>query len=328
MEGSTDKIARMQAGGSCANVLTILSYLGWQSYPVARMNGDAAARFVRSDLQRWGVRLALGELGEGVETPVVIQRTETNHHGSVAHRFSLRCPSCGAWLPGYRGITIESADAACRKVTSASVFYLDRASPGAIRLAAAYRRRGAVVVFEPSGFGNARLFADALSVTDILKYSSERLRATDLRGLPSDGVLLQVETRGPEGLRYLSRLGGTPRWRSVSALEAPRFADAAGAGDWCTAGILHYLAQAGQRGFRRSRDERVQRALRMGQALASWNCGYVGARGGMYEASQDAFVKAIEAILAQQGDLPSPDGGVRPQRANVVTNVKRFCSRC
>jgi len=43
------------AGGTCGNVLVILSYLGWKSYPVARLNEDAASGYVVKDLKRWAV---------------------------------------------------------------------------------------------------------------------------------------------------------------------------------------------------------------------------------------------------------------------------------
>ena len=33
---------RSWAGGTCGNVLSILSFLGWDAYPIARMNGDPA----------------------------------------------------------------------------------------------------------------------------------------------------------------------------------------------------------------------------------------------------------------------------------------------
>jgi len=31
-------------GGTCGNVLSILAFLGWKSFPIARMNGDAASK--------------------------------------------------------------------------------------------------------------------------------------------------------------------------------------------------------------------------------------------------------------------------------------------
>ena len=57
-------------GGTCGNVLAIMSYLGWQAFPVARLNGDAAARCVEDDLVRWGVRLEHAKTEPGSRTPI------------------------------------------------------------------------------------------------------------------------------------------------------------------------------------------------------------------------------------------------------------------
>jgi len=41
--GDRGESPRFWAGGSCGNVLTILAYLAWHSYPVARFGDDEAA---------------------------------------------------------------------------------------------------------------------------------------------------------------------------------------------------------------------------------------------------------------------------------------------
>jgi fructokinase len=55
--------------------------------------------------------------------------------------------------------------------------------------------------------------------------------------------------------------------------------DAAGAGDWCSVGLLHVLAQKGAQGLVAAQKGDVERALRLGQALAGLSCGFEGARG-------------------------------------------------
>ena len=84
----------------------------------------------------------------------------------------------------------------------------------------------------------------------------------------------------------------------MGALKPLAFKDAAGAGDWCTAGILSRLARGGLTGFRRISFEKLQDALRYGQALAAWNCGFEGARGGMSHVDQHTFKRQVEAILS------------------------------
>ena len=45
---------RSWAGGTCGNLMSILAYLGWDAFPIARMNGDPASERVRADMMRWG----------------------------------------------------------------------------------------------------------------------------------------------------------------------------------------------------------------------------------------------------------------------------------
>src|ERR1051325_3529900 len=90
-----------RAGGTCANVLAILSYFGWDAYPIARLNGDRAARHVRRDLETFSVNLDFASLDPRSKTPIVRHLIEP----TGAHRFSLRCPSCAAWLPTYQPVT-------------------------------------------------------------------------------------------------------------------------------------------------------------------------------------------------------------------------------
>ena len=80
--------------------------------------------------------------------------------------------------------------------------------------------------------------------------------------------------------------------------------DPASAGDWCTAGLLALLS--GEK-IETITDERLQTALRYVQALATWNCRFEGARGGMYEQSPLERAREVEAILAGTPLLPEPE---------------------
>lgn len=51
----SSKRPRFLAGGSCGNVLTILSYLGWKSYPIARLGNDHEGSRILEDMMKWGV---------------------------------------------------------------------------------------------------------------------------------------------------------------------------------------------------------------------------------------------------------------------------------
>src|SRR5579863_8660897 len=55
---------KLWTGGTCGNVLTILAYLGWRSYTIARFDNDVPARLIRKDLRRWNLDLRFLSLDE------------------------------------------------------------------------------------------------------------------------------------------------------------------------------------------------------------------------------------------------------------------------
>jgi len=294
---------RCWAGGTCGNVLSILAYLGWEAFPIARMNGDPASDRVRADLSKWGMRLDFASCEPTAHTPIIIQEIKRDRDGKPKHRFSWSCPKCGQWLPAYKPVTAAAVEAVTPAMENASVFFLDRLSRAALSLAKTAGDRGAIVVFEPSGRGNDKLMAEAIHLAHVVKYADQRLAGVD--GLMSDGsaTLVEVQTLGERGLKYRHRLGRSRSdWLHLDAIQAPRLADSCGAGDWSTAGLLAKAAADGVRGLRATGAQGVRDALRYGQALAAWNCGFEGARGGMYAVARGAFDAQIAALMSGRLD--------------------------
>jgi sugar/nucleoside kinase (ribokinase family) len=325
-EGSRAGEPSPWAGGTCGNVLAILSYFGWRAMPVARLNGDEASRRIEHDLRAWGVDLRFARLEPAAPAPIIVQRIHRTASGQVSHRFSLCCPRCGGWFPSFRPVPLKPLDPVVAEMPSPQVFFTDRASPGALRLARAARERGAVVAFEPSGVGDPRHLREMLELTHVLKYSRERLPSVG--GVPaSNGVKLEVQTLGAAGMRFRSRLRGfrTREWQHMPAFEVPELRDAAGSGDWCTAGILHGLARGGHTGFERISRADVLKAVQFGQALASWNCRFVGARGGMYVTTADECYKSAQAITRGAATRSA-----YPERVDAATAklLQSICGTC
>ena len=289
---------RAWAGGTCGNVLSILAYLGWDAYPVARMNDDMASERVRADMKRWGVHVDWANCAPTTHTPMIVQEIRRRRDGRTNHRFSWSCPHCGKWLPPFKAITVDAVEEMKLALADASVFFMDRLSRGILALAAEASARGAVVVFEPSSKSTDKFIAEALALAHVVKYADHRL--TNVPGVMEcdSAVLLEVQTLGHRGLKYRHRLGrGVSSWMHLKAIPAPRLADTCGAGDWCTAGLITKATAGGQEGFRRTGARGVRSALRYGQALAAWNCGFEGARGGMYAVSRQNFSRQISSLL-------------------------------
>ncbi|WP_081448434.1 PfkB family carbohydrate kinase [Fulvimarina pelagi] len=292
---------RSWAGGTCGNVLSIMAYLGWDAYPIARMNGDPASDRVRSDMARWGVHLDWANCAPTTHTPIIVQEIRRGRDGRPRHRFSWACPHCGEWLPSFKAVTVSAVEAIKPALAGASVFFLDRLSRATLTLAAEASARGAVVVFEPSGKSNDKLMAEAIALAHVVKYADERLAGVD--GVMAEGsaTLVEVQTLGEQGLNYRHRLDDSVSdWTRLSAIPAVRLTDTCGSGDWCTAGLIAGAAAGGQGGLRRIGAGGVKSALRYGQALAAWNCGFEGARGGMYAVEPGKFAVQISQMMEGQ----------------------------
>ncbi len=312
------------AGGTCGNVLTILAYLGWEACPIARMGSDPASGLVRADMERWGVRLDFANCPPTSHTPMIVQTIQQARNGLPVPRFSWLCLRCGHWLPGFRPVTRAVVQSVAPALFGAAVFFLDRLSRATLTLATQASEEGALVVFEPSSVGaNERLFAEAVRLAHVVKYSDHRLRS--VRGTMRKGAatLLEIHTMGEEGLRYRHRLGRQASdWLTLAAIRTPQWVDPCGAGDWCTAGFLARVAGAGQAGLRRAGARGIRAALRYGQALGAWTCGFAGARGGMYAVSEPAFRRQVGALM--EGHRALAPGWVRPEGQAVEV----LCPAC
>ena len=278
-------------GGSCGNVMAILAWLGWNARPSARLGADTNGRVVLEALQDAGVESIHILQDDAVSTPVVIQRFAEDATGQRVHRFSLSCPDCGSWLPRFRATTKKQV-VSIMDGPVPRAFYFDRVSPASLTLASWAARRGALVLFEPSSGFTEHSFQQAVDTCHVLKYSNDRLgHIPDLVTVKHPKLI--VETCGSEGLNV--RWKG--RWSHLAAFTAPVFVDAAGSGDWCSAGLIHQLSRIGTVDWSRLRKVSIDRALRFGQAMAAINCGFESARGAMASLPFNSFSRALRSLV-------------------------------
>ena len=326
INGCAETPPRLWAGGSCGNVLTILSYLGWECHPIARLGADGAAANLLADMQKWGVNTDLAFRRRADATPIVVEKLGTDKNGVTWHRFEWTCPKCGAWLPRYRPIAPKDLELAAEAVSSCHVFYFDRVARSSLELAKRSREHGALVFFEPSSVKSKGLFLKCMEVSDVLKYSHERLGHVEEVATAAP-VPLEIESLGAQGLRYRISPRGSARgkWKRLAAYHVSDLKDTTGCGDWCSAGVIHLLARHGSQPVKEIKASAIEAALSFGQALAALKCGHEGARGSMYALSRDGFRAAVKEVLdgnAVSGSPASDDDG----RAEQV--LKTICPRC
>jgi sugar/nucleoside kinase (ribokinase family) len=296
--------AAVYAGGTCGNVLAILSYLGWYSRAIGFVGRDVAGGRVLADLERIGVNCDHLVAIDEARTPIFLQRVVGANGNHLTHSFPTECPACGELLnrEGIEALPTETFG-----LVTPDVFFVDRLSPSTLNLMLLARDLDVLVMYEPSTPSDARYWSEALPLVDILKYSADRFSPLDFeharRGRLS---CVEVQTAGEQGLRFRGHQANHS-WRHMDAVPASRVVDTCGAGDWCTAGFLAALAN-GEHGARLATDEQIADALRAGQTFSSWACGFVGARGGMYDAR--AHSQLDSAVPSQVAPQPLLDGGL------------------
>lgn len=289
-------------GGTCGNVLAILARLGWHASWLGAMAPSASGRIVLDEMHRGGVHTYTSE--EAAPAPMFAHHIDTDANGHARHWFSDACPVCSRRLPRY----VRPSDAWLRRqsphVREADVFFADRLSDGALDLAQLAHERGALVVYEPSSASDAPWMADMMAIADVVKFSSDR--ASALRGkAPPNQRVLWVETRGSEGLRWsLGRVGALNA--VTAAVHNSAAIDACGAGDWFTSALLFGLAQA-QRKPADLAFNQLAALMQRAAGVAAWSCGFLGARGGLYDAPVRALFDQLHATPSYApAPLPRP----------------------
>ena len=304
LNGSPQTPSKFQAGGSCGNVLTILSYLGWETFPIARLADNNTSMKLLSDLERWKVNTDLIVKKKEGSTPIIIHRISKDKDGKPKHKFEFKDPLTGVWLPHYKPVIAKDVEEIVKKHPIANVFYFDRVNRAAIELAKINKTNGALVVFEPSSISDIKLFRQALEVSHILKFAYDRIKNYE-KLFPIQQTKLEIITLGKYGLRY--RFSKTKRAKNWILLDSYKLddkvlLDSVGAGDWCTAGIIASLGKNGIISFNSSKSSDVENALQYGQVLGAINCCFDGARGIMYNIDKETLDKTVLFLQNHNND--------------------------
>jgi sugar/nucleoside kinase (ribokinase family) len=322
--GLQKRTPKYQVGGTCGNVLSILGFLGWDSYPISRLDTDCAGNIVRSDFAQCGVHSDYLGLAPTAATPIIIEQIAKTKQGRYTHRFQLACPSCGRFFPSFKPLRHAMVSEFLAEAGTPNVFFADRVSKGILALAAEFAEKGALIYFEPCGTGDEKLFRQMCKLCHILKYSQQRAR-TFVDVLKGAEPLLQIETLGDDGIRFRSMLPAawTDGWVKVDGLEVDQFKDAAGAGDWASAALIDFLGRSALPMFEKTSQRQLLRAVQYAQVLASWNCKYEGARGGMYESTWRSLQRYVRAASLKTKPLIT-----RSEKMNAVATEFDICISC
>lgn len=261
-------------GGTCGNVMMILSYMGWDAYPIARLDGTKDAKRVLDDMKSHNVHTDFVSTQDG-KTPVIVQRNFINKDGIPTHKFESR-NNVGRFYLDFKSLTLKQANDVIDRICFVpKVFFFDRVSPAILKLASHFKEKGSMIFFEPSSRGgNVGLFKKCVEVADIVKFSEQRIK--DIEQFDCYKNKLFIQTQGAKGLKYRFNDG----WKHLKPIENEKVVDTAGAGDWTAAAFINELFKTRVR-LNDISEAYIENALNEAQKIGAESCSYEGARGMM-----------------------------------------------
>lgn len=281
-------------GGSCGNVMMILSHMGWDSYPIARLSNNKHSSRLVSDLIENGIKIDFITQTKDGSTPIIIQRNLMDKDGNPKHKFELVDPKTGQFFPRFKSITKNIAKELIEQSSIIpNVFYFDRVTPGILSLVEYYKSKGTLIVFEPSSMGGDAQFNKAIKFVDILKFSDQRISSyEDIYKKTS--IPLEIKTMGMNGLIYRCNFIDS-KWYHLNPFSINHLVDSSGAGDWTTAGIIYYLNKKYHGHLSNLAINDIEDVLNFAQKLGALNCTFEGARG-LMTLAQESIMESINQI--------------------------------
>lgn len=270
----TEKTVAEEVGGTCGNVMCLLSEFGLETYPQASLDDSPEGKKITKDLERYGCDTRFVTNTPDGGTTLLRVTHKKNPDGSP--KISVRAGSPGgSRFPRRKFLRVkDQAPAFVETLTSAFIpdfYFFDSPAAGHRYIARELRVMGTTVYFEPSAI-STKADLECVSLSDIIKFSDESVPDTSF----ADGFRdkLFVQTRGQDGLRFKYRDG---EWKTLPGIPNKNVVDTEGAGDWTTAVIIESIARSGKP-FDDLDEEDIIGILMKAQRVASEKVSYLGSK--------------------------------------------------
>lgn len=272
-------------GGSCGNVLVSLAMLHRHVTPVLALGLDEIGEQLLAEFEIAGADTRYIHRHPGRRSPVLRQELDTR---SGHHSFSFTCRDTFEEYPRYQPIGHEELQSAMVALENCTLFYTDRLSPAILDAMAQAYHGGAIIYFEPSDIDHA-LFDEALTITSVLKYSSDRL-GPQIDDKVAASAAIAIVTHGADGLEL--RHGHERIWSA--AYPARQVMDTCGSGDMVSVGLIDWLLTCTAPRLSDLDIQDLIHGVVAGQRLAAENCAFAGARG-VFQQRDVSYVRSILA---------------------------------
>ena len=271
----TETVVTECVGNTCGNVACILSYLGVKTFPIAHLDLSEQGLQIKSDLQRYGadVRFVKNSINGGT---TLLRCTHKRDKMTGEHSTSFRATSPGSRFPRRRFLRVrDEAPTFMENLDfKPDIFFIDAAEAGLRYLASELRKQGTLVYFEPESDADKNKFLKAIEVSDIVKFSHEKV--TDMTFVSQYTDKLFIRTLGAEGLEF--NLCGQG-WVKVASVPNDNVVDWEGAGDWTTSQFIACLCENDIVSISQMTVNSVREYLELACKTASRSVSYLGSKG-------------------------------------------------
>ena len=154
------------------------------------------------------------------------------------------------------------------------IFFFDAAEAGLRYIACELRLRGSLVYFEPESDADKKKFLKAVEVSDIVKFSHEKVN--DLSFVEQYKDKLFIRTMGAEELEFnLCGLGLV----KVASVANDNVVDWEGAGDWTTSQFITSLCERDILSISQMTIDILRKCLKIACTTASRSVSHLGSKG-------------------------------------------------
>ena len=271
----TETIVAETVGNTCGNVACMLAYFGVQTFPIAHLDLSEQGVQIKSDLERYGadVRFVQNSASGGT---TLLRCTHKRDKTTGEHTASFRATSPGSRFPKRRFLRVR--DEAPVFIASLDftpdIFFFDAAEAGLRYLAAELRKRDTLVYFEPESDADKNKFLKAVEVSDVVKFSHEKVGDTSFTTQYTDKLF--IRTMGAEGLEF--NLCGQG-WVKVASVPNDNVGAWEGAGDWTTSQFIACLCERDILSVAQMSMDAVKECLEKACKTASRSVSYLGSKG-------------------------------------------------
>ena len=230
---------------------------------------------IKDDLQRYGADVRFVENSANGGT-TLLRCTHKRDKMTGEHTTSFRATSPGSRFPRRRFLRVrDEAPVFVEKLDFVpDVFFFDAAEAGLRYLAAELRNKGTLVYFEPESDADKTKFLKAVEVSDIVKFSHEKVGDLDFVAQNTDKLF--IRTMGAEGLEF--NLCGQG-WVKIAPVPNDNVVDWEGAGDWTTSQFIACLCEKDMLSVAQMTAESVRSCLEIACRTASHSVSYMGSKG-------------------------------------------------